>query len=223
VSLLVYAIAEGELELLGAHGLDDQPLQGIERDGLTLVVTKHDAPRAAVTEANLRRYEDVVELLMERRTVLPVRFGTTLAEPHESLAVLTEHREQLRTALERVRGAVELGVQGRWRSDQGPGSTPALDERPHPGTAYLNARLASQRRVSEIEERLQPLRDLSQRSRSPAFQRSGLAFSSAYLVPRARVRSFVRLAAELGDELDDIELEVTGPWPPYSFVDGAVA
>ncbi len=223
MTLLVYAVADGAPQLADTRGLDAKPLLGIERGGLTMVVTEHETPPVALTETNLRRYEHVIERLMERETVLPARFGTTLSEPEASLAVLHERHEELRTCLEGVRGAVELGVQGRWRSRPGRASGPSAEEQSHPGTAYLKLQLDSQRRISQVEERMRPLREMSQRSRAATLPRSDLAFEFAYLVPRARVKRFLELAAELGAQLDDLDLECTGPWPPYSFVNGEVA
>jgi hypothetical protein len=43
----------------------------------------------------------------------------------------------------------------------------------------------------------------------------------AYLVDRGRVREFVAMVEQLDDRLDDVELVCTGPWPPYSFAEGA--
>jgi hypothetical protein len=223
MSLLVYAVGEGGLELVGAHGLDEKPLKGIEHDGLTMFVTEHEAPPVAVTEANLRRYEEVLERLMEHQTVLPARFGTTLDETEASLAVLRERREEFSAGLGGVRGAAELGVQARWVSEDRSRATPSAAGQSHPGTEYLNARLSEQHRISGIDERLRPLRALSRRSRVATLPRPNLAFAAAYLVPHSSVERFVRLAADLDDQLDDVELEVTGPWPPYSFVEGQVA
>ena len=56
---------------------------------------------------------------------------------------------------------------------------------------------------------------------SPEVVRNDPAVLDAYLVDRARVDEFVALAAQLGDGLDDVELVCTGPWPPYSFAEGA--
>lgn len=223
MSLLVYAVGEGGLELVGAHGLDEKPLKAIEHDGLTMVVTEHEAPPVAVTEANLRRYEEVVEQLMERQTILPARFGTTLEETDASLAVLRERREEFRAGLGGVKGAAELGVQACWNSEDLSRPARSAARQSRPGTEYLNARLFAQRRIGRIEERLQPLRALSRRSRVATLPRHDLAFAAAYLVPHSSVERFVRLAADLDDQLDDVELEVTGPWPPYSFVEGRVA
>jgi hypothetical protein len=41
----------------------------------------------------------------------------------------------------------------------------------------------------------------------------------AYLVERREVEAFAAGVAELQDDLADLRLLCTGPWPPYSFTD----
>ena len=44
-----------------------------------------------------------------------------------------------------------------------------------------------------------------------------VALSSALLVPRDQAEALAERARQLGTELDDVDLVVSGPWPPYSF------
>jgi hypothetical protein len=48
--------------------------------------------------------------------------------------------------------------------------------------------------------------------------RGDMILNGAYLVDHERRDSFERLVRRLGEERPDLQLEVTGPWPPYSFV-----
>ena len=61
----------------------------------------------------------------------------------------------------------------------------------------------------------------SRSSRRALAPRPGLPVLDAYLVDRGRVSEFVALVAQLDHRLDDVELVCTGPWPPYSFAEGA--
>ena len=47
-----------------------------------------------------------------------------------------------------------------------------------------------------------------------------MVLNGAYLVPRAKAATFVGLVDEQQRHhaADRLELEVTGPWPPYNFV-----
>jgi hypothetical protein len=69
-------------------------------------------PEEATPEA-LWRHEGLIEDLMEQRTLLPVRFGTVLPDETAAAAAVAERRDELAAALDRVRGAVELGLRVR--------------------------------------------------------------------------------------------------------------
>jgi hypothetical protein len=60
----------------------------------------------------LWRHEELVEALMADRDVLPVRFGTRFHDEEEAAQAVAAQRATLTTALERVKGAVELSVHG---------------------------------------------------------------------------------------------------------------
>ena len=162
-------------------------LYAVEHGALAAVVADHEAPDP--TPEALRRHETVVEALMDEGPVLPMRFGSTT----DDVASLLAGREaELRAALERVRGAVELGVRARERGPSPPAST---------GTEYLLRRLGGER----VHTTLAGLARASvRRPRAPHI--------GAYLVEHRDVERFRARVRELGDEL-----VCTGPWPPYSF------
>ena len=85
------------------------PLRALPCAGLTALVAPA-GPRGEVTPDELWRHEAVIEALMEDRDLLPVRFGTRLADDEAVAVEIGARREQLALALERVRGAVELAV-----------------------------------------------------------------------------------------------------------------
>jgi Gas vesicle synthesis protein GvpL/GvpF len=43
--------------------------------------------------------------------------------------------------------------------------------------------------------------------------------NASYLVPHSRGDDFAAAVAELADEYPVLQLELTGPWPPYSFIE----
>jgi hypothetical protein len=45
----------------------------------------------------------------------------------------------------------------------------------------------------------------------------------AYLLDEEQVPGFLAVTRAAGERLAGIEVEVTGPWPPYSFIDTAGA
>jgi hypothetical protein len=45
--------------------------------------------------------------------------------------------------------------------------------------------------------------------------------NAAYLVDEARAEEFLTAARTAAERHSGLEVEVTGPWPPYSFIDTA--
>ena len=74
------------------------------------------------------------------------------------------------------------------------------------------------RRVAGELDSLKPLALSSRRTLAP---RPDVPLLDAYLVDRERVDEFVALVEQIDVGLDDVDLVCTGPWPPYSFAEGA--
>ena len=212
MSLLAYAVAERDAGLIDGVGLDERPLVGIEHDGLALVVSQHEYPLPEPTAKLLWRYEEVVERLMGSQPILPARFGSVLADEDEAVTALRTRQDELRRGLARVRGAVELGVRGDW-------TQPPAEQRGGTGTEYLLGQLDARRRAQRCADALDPLLALARDSSVKVLPRPSVPFIAAYLVDRDQVEEFSDLASQLSAEWRDGELVVTGPWPPYSFVE----
>ena len=72
---------------------------------------------------------------MEQRALLPVRFGTLVADDAAAAAAVAGRGEALAGALRRVRGAVELSVRAVAPDEPGDGRARASTCRPAPRTS----------------------------------------------------------------------------------------
>ena len=205
----VMATAAGVPELVG---LDDALVEGRELEGLTLALSRlHDGGPEASDAAVLRHAEVVEALARTGAAVLPARFGLAFADDAALEEGVRERRAELEAALAHVEGCVELGLRVLAPGQDGAvaGATGGGD--------YLRARL----RETEARERLATtLHDaLAKRARdarrAPAADRWLL--SSAYLVQTPNVEDFQRELEALEAAHPELELVLTGPWPPYSF------
>ena len=205
MTVLVYAVtddlAAGPETDLG-RGLGAAPLRTVRHHRLRAVVSDH-AARVPVDEASLWSYEGVVEGLMRAGTILPARFGTAAADDGEIMAMLSTRGGELARSLERVRYAVEFAV----RSPDSPEEHGELADPDRPGTAYLRRRLAQKqdsRRLADLVAGVagELVRETERRAFRPL----------AVLVDRRHVPQFTARFRARG-------LILTGPWPPYSFVD----
>jgi hypothetical protein len=169
-----------------------------------------------LTEEDLWAHEEVVEALMSRRAVLPMRLGTVLADDAAVRELLRSRREELAASLDRVRGAVELAVRAAIDVDPAPPG-----ERATSGTEYLLERLDARRTTEAAVHRVHdPLAGLARESSLRIGVRGEGRFQAAYLVDRDRVGPFKERVEALERERAARSLTCTGPWPPYSFVGG---
>ena len=124
---------------------------------------------------------------MDDRDLLPVRYGTRVADEAEAAQRRRRaERAELHAALQRVSGAVELSLRVR---AQEPGAEVDV----------------SSLRPLARDAIVQPGRDEGELTRC------------AYLVDRGRVDALRAAVAGLQRAHPELGFLLTGPWPPYSF------
>jgi hypothetical protein len=186
--LCVYAVL-AEAPSAPGVGLDGVPLRAVAGRRLVALIGEHTrAPELG--DDQLCTHEALISRLMAEAPVLPLRFGTTVADEGELRDWLRTNEGELSALLEAVRGAVELSV----RADLPAGSD--LRERLH-------------RSLSE------PARRAILFDPGPGSGR----LRAAYLVDGDHIDAFAATVERVGRE-HAIEVSCTGPWPPYSFVRG---
>jgi Gas vesicle synthesis protein GvpL/GvpF len=225
----VYAVGERpDVPPPPATGLAGAPLESVREGGLLAVLSHHAArPQVDAVDA-LWAHEDVVERLMTQRAVLPMRFGSQLPDVAALRRALATHHDELLTALDRVRGRVELAVRAIWADDAGHTdvTTPPVAEAPaqhDTGLRYVRAKLGLRNRAdaagAALHVQLAALAVAD--SRRPGLGPRELLRAS-YLVERPVVAEFRAAVQRLQLEHRDAAVLCTGPWPPYSFVDVTV-
>ena len=189
------------------------------------------------TQDNLWKHEAVVEALLADRAVLPVRFGTLLADEAAAQASLAQHYAAFVANLGRVRGRVELSVRVLWDDVEGGAGT--ADRSKHTvyrgagmdGRSYLLARLEEERQTRVRRQRGQvlaaelhtSLAALAAESTCQVLITPRMLLVAAYLVERERMTAFQRMVNALKSTHPTLDLLCTGPWPPYSFVTAGAA
>jgi hypothetical protein len=211
--IYVYAITDA-IELHdGPSGLHDAPLEAIEHGGVCGVFSTHDALEVSSDPELLWAHERVVDHLMDQVAVLPLRFGSVLSDPEALRAVLDEDGARFRLLLSRVRGCVELAVRVGLASSK-PGVLAG-------GSDYMREKLAVRQREEDAADRvLAPLRPLARATARRSVQAGNTTISESYLVPRAAVEPFAAEVRALQARNPGLSISCTGPWGPYSFVDG---
>lgn len=216
--LYVYALVDASPTppSLDGEGHGGAPLCVVSGGAVAAVCSRHDHIDVTVDRDHLWRHERVAETLMEDHAVLPVRFGTTVADDDALAAMLRDREAEFCGAFERVRGRVEVGVRALW-------TPPAPDADPSaagtgPGHAYLMGRLAARNAASSLAESIHT--ELATHAVEARYEVSAtprLLLSAAYLVGRGDVGAFLEAVDEAARRHPDVELLCTGPWPAHTF------
>lgn len=227
----MYGIVESQRDFPpDIPGLDGKPVYLIPWRNLAAMVSDAPLRGYAADGANATRHGAIVEETMQGGPILPMRFGTVLGERQRVVTMLEEHSGAFEEALRRLRGRVEMGLRVLWEPP-GESEVPADQEIEGrgPGTEYLSRRLKDEWRRAKllqagerlIQELDAPLRSLAIESRLQRFPTNRFLIAGAYLVERHRVDAFREGVMKARERFPRLRFLLTGPWPPYHFVNGA--
>jgi hypothetical protein len=186
-------------------------------------------------------HEAVVESFIASPAVLPMKLFTIFSSDARAIAHLARQRPQLQAVAARVQGHREWGI--RVVLDRAGAVTAAAplrsNRRPADATAsgagYLQRKKAQHDAVGDLARRahevVTDLYDRLARAATQATRRAAttmpppgapLLLDAAYLVPTTRSRTFQSTAARQARALKPrgYVVTLTGPWPPYSFMEG---
>jgi hypothetical protein len=213
---------------------EDCAARRIAHRELAALVTDVSEPRA--TDA-LRTHWRVLEAAGTTATVLPVRFGTAMADEQAVVdGFLAPRYDGLSSALSQLAGKVQLTVKGFYDEESllrgVVASSPAIAKlqarvkaMPEAASYYERIRLgelvaaevgrARERDSAHVREALAPLA-VETSEEAPGSVET--AVNLAFLVERSRIDEFSQAVARLGEELAGrMSLRYVGPLPPYSF------
>ena len=221
--IYVYAIADPGARV-NVSGMQGSDVRAMRAGNLDVLVSEHDQFEPSADIDDLWAHEAVVESAGESgAAVLPLRLGSILPDKDSVVALVEGRAEEFAHALDRVRGAVEIGVRAAVVTGGEPEPASAEAES-GPGTAYLMKRLAQKQRGDEVIDLLhRPLADLARdHVRLDRSIADDSAVRLAYLVDEDAIEPFQELVRSLESELGHVQLACTGPWPPYSFAGGGI-
>jgi Gas vesicle synthesis protein GvpL/GvpF len=238
-ALYAYAVTRADLTYPdeGPGLTAGRPVTLVPDGGLGLLVSPVDPDELQVDPDDLsetgrlavlaRGHDAVVRAAVTSGPALPLRFGTVVPDEDAARRLLREHAATARDQLERIGDAREWGVRlVRALTDDEP--APAADRDQMTGTEFLARRRQAMREredaaqtahtaAESLEAALAP--HVSESLRRGGAPGSSLLLDVAYLVPPPTEAAFLAATERVGAELQPsgFALEVTGPWPPYSF------
>ncbi|MEL5960310.1 GvpL/GvpF family gas vesicle protein [Streptomyces sp. CLV115] len=185
-------------------------------------------------ESVARSHHHVIEALAARTTVLPLRLATVYLDDERVRVMLRAHHESFDRRLTDLAAQVEWGVK-LYVEDAAASESPAEADTLtglSPGRAYLNRRKAqrhareeayqdAERGAERVQaaarahavDRVQHRPQQGELARGPGEN----VVNDAYLVPLHQAEGFRTAVMRAAEGLHGVRIEITGPWPPYSF------
>jgi hypothetical protein len=181
-------------------------------------------------------HEAVVEAFIDATVVLPMKLFTLFTSDERALAHLHGDRRRIDALVKRLTNHHEWGV--RLVLERPAAAVPRSTVRAKPtrssGVAFLTQKKAQRDAAVERAKHARAIaadlydrlseRSRAARQRRPAsevpVQSGPLLLDAAFLVPRSQSRAFTALARREQRALASkgCALTLTGPWPPYTFV-----
>ena len=194
------------------------------------------------TRRNMMRHMRVLEEVIHRHAILPVRFDSVAPSPSAIRdRLLAARYDELMALLELIEDRVEIGVKASWSEKEmlaemlhknapirqlrdslaNRSATESHYERIRLGT-MVEAALAAQREATagQILQRLRPLADETKLNDTLL---DTIFLNAAFLVQRCRELAFETEVRAIDDDVNGrYLLKCIGPVPPYNFVNVAL-
>jgi len=244
----IYGIIIGSGDTaLGIRGLDGASLvYTIAHQDLSCVVSNYFGKEFGSMSKEelvqcLLAHQVVVEQVMKKHTILPVKFGTVLSTSDEVCDLLSQGHSQFFFTLVWIQDKVEVEVAATWGREKvlpESGTEPeivhaekAITSRPEQQMLQERIHLGqmvkasmNQHRDSYLERIISFLKPVSIEVQPNALGSDEMVINVAFLVERANLEAFDSRVRQLNDLFyNQIDFHIISPLPPYSFATVEVA
>jgi len=188
-------------------------------------------------DATARAHHRVIDAVARQGPLVPMRLATVYSGDESVGAMLTERSADFRAALARITGRQEWGVKAyAARQSEHGGAAEPITGPASPsagaGAAYLRRRrdeLASQKNArretlasaeiihAELSRHAAGTRVHPPQAPQLTGSKVPMILNAAYLLDDEHGEDFAAVVTALGERHPGVRLELTGPWPPYSF------
>jgi Gas vesicle synthesis protein GvpL/GvpF/Gas vesicle protein len=225
--------AAGLMAIVGDVGLDEYGESALRRNLEDL----------DWLEAAARAHHRVIDAVGQLAPVVPMRLATVYSDDAGVSTVLAERGADFRQALRRIGTRREWGVKAyevppsktggapAGPAAAGPGAAPAaagagagaayLQRRRSELSAHAGARRAALQSAQQVHGELSRIAAENRMHAPQAPQLTGtrepMILNAAYLLDDGRGDDFAAAVSALAERHPGVRLELTGPWPPYSF------
>ncbi|GAA2758248.1 GvpL/GvpF family gas vesicle protein [Actinopolymorpha rutila] len=175
-------------------------------------------------------HDTVIRAVFDQTPALPLRLATVVGDDDAARRLLEERSAEIRDLLARLADHQEWGVRMRREAETPDANTERERDRAGrpSGRAYLQARREALQASQEQRHAVRQAGDevyralaehASDATRLSSGGATDLLLNATYLVPTSATDAFRDLVEKYAADLEagGVRVELTGPWPPYSF------
>ena len=220
------------------EGISGSTLYALSFREIAVAVGDFSSSKFAITKELAIDFARVIEQLSQKLTLLPIRFGTFLKSDDDILQLMEDHHDSFYNNLLKVANKAEFGLKVMWDYEKGVEKIKGKSEEEEvkaetyftkstANTNYLLDKIRKHKLEDALLHHVEQLigeisGHLSIINPDCKFKKmvsKTLILDGVFLVDKNKKDEFVRAVDLLKQQHDDLHLLLTGPWPPYSFVE----
>ena len=216
-------------------GLEGVGVHNISYRDIGVVVSELRQKLQETTDANVLKHEEVIEALMTKFTVLPVRFSTIFNTKEDLLSMVEFYYQDFKDNLARLRNKVEFGIKVIWPAETiKQGIIDTYQKIKHnvsistesPAKTFVKEKfekyIIDKEFQGEADRCIAVVDDyfnkIAAEKRLKKLQTESLLLNAAYLVEKDKQDDFKKAFEQLKNAPGDLKFLFSGSWPCYNFV-----
>jgi hypothetical protein len=226
--------------LAGMKGVSEVDLYTVSFSDIAAVVSDVERANLITDKKNAIEYAGVIETLSQQFTLLPVRFGSILESNDALMKMLERNYNEIKNNLQKVENKFEFGLKVFCDSEKlmaelksqseavaNTSDKPAPESNNSVFRDWVNKKLKEHRLeesllsyvdlvIATLKEHLVRLNAVNK------FKKMTSAITiidAVFLLEKERKDALIHVIADLQNQHPGLNFVLTGPWPPYNFVD----
>jgi hypothetical protein len=226
--------------LVDIKGIANVALTAVYLNGIAAVVGENTKSELISDKANAIEFAGVIEKLSQRFTLLPMRYGSFMESTAAISLMLERNYQEIVQNLHKVEGKYEFGLKVFCDSEKLKArilleTQAGTESLPNTSTEvknsvfrdYVNAKLKVHRReelmISYVDSVIAGINTqltlLQSEHKFKKMASASILIDSIFLLDKGKKGELIDAIKILQSQYIGLDFVLTGPWPPYSFVE----
>jgi hypothetical protein len=234
------ATEKPEKHLANIKGISDVALSAVCLNGIAAIVGGNKKSDLISDKTNALEFAGVIEKLAQHFTLLPMRYGSFMESTDAIALMLERNYQEIEQNLRKVEGKFEFGLKVFCDSEKLKSGillkteiSPEIVQNAENEVKnsvfreYINAKLKAHRleelMISYVDKVIEAINaQLAMLQAEHKFKKMATAsilIDSIFLLEKGKKNQLIDAIKTLQSQYPELDFVLTGPWPPYSFVE----